>query len=359
VGWIVALAAIAWPAVPVAERVGAARLSAVQLVWTAPDRSTYAVEVPVADMAAFLRALEAALAREREGLTETVAGLLRAGGGLALTRLLERVPAYIDWVYGWVDSYVAAFKVIGRGARACAWSQAEPSDADTAPLAALSDAMREVARAELDRLVVEPADPDAAMRPALERVGAAMAEEWRRVVERDQARWRTLLAAHGRSARRVEPTSVGDVAGCAAASSPTGVLALDAAALSATAAAAQEGLYAWRVTRPFATRLGALATRLAIGGLSWTGTSVAGVGGAATAVGAATSFAAASGVVWSIDYGLNRLDGALHRDALAGQVSVALATAMRERQEALVARATDGIGSAFADLAACADRLQA
>jgi hypothetical protein len=129
--------------------------------------------------------------------------------------------------------------------------------------------------------------------------------------------------------------------------------------LSASATAAQEQLYLWRVTRPFATRLGALATRLAIEGASLTGTSIMGFGNPTTAGGAALSFAATSGVVWSVDYGLNWLDDALHRDTLTGQVSVALATAWHQQVDALAVAAGNGVQGRFAELASCAARFPA
>ena len=75
-----------------------------------------------------------------------------------------------------------------------------------------------------------------------------------------------------------------------------------------------------------------MAIRLAIGTASLTGGSVVGLGSTTTA-GTALSFLATSGVVWSIDYGLNELDALLHRDLLTAQVSVALANAMRREED--------------------------
>src|SRR3954462_7327781 len=74
-------------------------------------------------------------------------------------------------------------------------------------------------------------------------------------------------------------------------------LPFDAAGLATAPATGQDAFYFWRITRPFATRLGALATRLAIGTASLTGGSVVGLGSTTTA-GTALSFLATSGVVW-------------------------------------------------------------
>ena len=79
-----------------------------------PDRSTFAVEIDEAELAEFLRrrASPAAQGDRLAGIARTA---LAAESGPMLNALL-RVPAYVDWVYGWVDGYIAAFRVIGRAA---------------------------------------------------------------------------------------------------------------------------------------------------------------------------------------------------------------------------------------------------
>ena len=74
--------------------------------------------------------------------------------------------------------------------------------------------MREVGRVELERRVIRPVDPGAAIEAALAHVDAVLAAEWGRVVARDQERWRALVAAHGPSARQVAPTARNNVTGC-------------------------------------------------------------------------------------------------------------------------------------------------
>jgi hypothetical protein len=67
---------------------------------------------------------------------------------------------------------------------------------------------------------------------------------------------------------------------------------------------------------------------------------------------------ATSSAVWSIDYGLNRLDRALHSDLLSAQVSEGLAAAMVTQERALSEHVSARIAAAVADLSACAERLQ-
>jgi hypothetical protein len=87
-------------------------------------------------------------------------------------------------------------------------------------------------------------------------------------------------------------------------------------------------------------------------------TSILGFGNPTTAGGVALSFAATSSAVWSIDYGLNRLDRALHSDLLSAQVSEGLAAAMVTQERALSEHVSARIAAAVADLSACAERLQ-
>jgi hypothetical protein len=356
IGWIAACLLVVGPAGPIAGP-ATGDLPQIELAWTAPDRSVFAVDVPITSFADFLATREAELRQESARTAELAGAALRFHADGVLSRLMLRLPDYVDWVYGWVDSYIAAFKVIGRGTKI--WARADAGAPDAKPMTALSAAMREVGRAELEQRVVRPVDPGAGIEAALAHVDAVLAAEWGRVIARDQGRWRTLVAAHGQSARQAAPTARNNVTGCDAVPTSAEKPALDIAGLSASAMAAQEQLYLWRVTRPFATRLGALATRLAIGGASLTGTSIVGLGSPTTAGGAALSFAATSGVVWSLDYGLNLLDDALHRDALTGQVSVALATAWQQRVDALATAVREAVRARFAELSDCAARFPA
>lgn len=319
------------------------------MVWTAAgEGGTFRVAVPAGEADAFLAGRRAALAAERERLLEIGAAAVTLASGEILTELLLRVPAYVDWVYGWIDGYVAAFKVIARGTRG--WLGAGAGAGGPRP--AYRDAMVEVARAELEAIVVRPVDPVARMGAALDRLDAALADEWRRVLARDRGRWLGLLAAHAQGARRAEPSAAA-VAGCAPAGPTAAAPPLDGAALTLAPALAQEELLVWRVTRPFAIRVAAVATRAAVGAASLSGGGVLGFGAAPTAGAAALSLAATSAAVWSLDYGLNQVDAALHRDRLAAEVSGALARTVADAQAALRGRLAQRVDRALADLAAC------
>ena len=183
---------------------------AVRLLWTAPAGNTFAIEVPTSDLAGFLDARATALDGERARLAAIGSGTLDSEVGNTITELMVRVPAYVDWVYDWIDGYIAAFRVLGRGGHA--WFAAEK--AGTAALVpSIAEAMHEVSAEELDKLVVGPVDPAARLQKAFARVDAILADEWRSVVARDQARWLDFLRAHVETARSAtladKGTSVG------------------------------------------------------------------------------------------------------------------------------------------------------
>lgn len=352
--WAVVALAL-WPAAALAEDADLPTLAAVPLPWIAPDGTAYTVGVPTSALSTFLAQRSIELAAEEKRLAAGTADQIRAENGVVLNRMLARVPAYADWVYGWVESYVAAFRVIGRGVQA--WSRSSPGSPQAELMAALSQAMSEVGSAEFERRVIAPAKPASSFETAGRRAGTALASEWQRVLARDRVRWLDLLGAHASTARRAEwPT--GSVAACSPELVTGEAHAFDPDAMASKAAAAQQELFALRVTRPFATRLGAIAARLVVGGLSATGVSVAGIGGATTAGGVALSFAATSGVVWSIDYGLNWLDAKLHRDLLIGTMGAVVATAMAAQQDEMIEALRRDLRESFAGLAQCADRLR-
>jgi len=221
----------------------------------------------------------------------------------------------------------------------------------------ITEAMHEVSAEQLAKLVVDPVDPATRLQRASFRVDRILTDEWRRVLARDQTRWLDFLRVHAGTAKSVAAGGEGTSVGCMAEAPAREPLRFDVARLTAAPATGQDSLYFWRITRPFATRLGALATRVAIGTASLTGGSVVGLG-STTSVGTALSFLATSGVVWSIDYGLNELDALLHRDLLTAQVSVALADAVRHQEEQWTSQQRARIQDAFAVLAGCTGRLR-
>ena len=125
--------------------------------------------MPTSDLAGFLDAREAALDGERARLAAIGSGTLDSEIGGTITELMVRVPAYVDWVYDWIDGYIAAFRVLGRGGHA--WFAAEK--AGTAALVpSVAEAMHEVSAEQLDKLVVGPVDPAARLQKAFSRVDA-------------------------------------------------------------------------------------------------------------------------------------------------------------------------------------------
>jgi hypothetical protein len=355
-GWAVAaliLVAMMMPGAAPA-RAAAPAPGAVRLLWTAPAGGTFSVDVPAGDLAAFLDAREVALDAEQARLAAIGSGTLESEISGTLTELMVRVPAYVDWVYDWIDGYITAFRVIGRGGHAW-FASGEGGTAGLVP--SVAEAVHEVSAEQLDKLIVAPVDPAARMQKAFSRVGSILADEWGRVLARDRSRWLDLLRANARTARSAAAASEGIGIFCTTDPPAAQTLPFDAARLATASATGQDAFYFWRITRPFATRLGALATRLAIGTASLTGGSVVGLGSTTTA-GTALSFLATSGVVWTIDYGLNELDALLHRDLLTAQVSVGLANALRRQADQATSQQRARIQDAFAALVACTGSLR-
>ena len=81
-------------------------------------------------------------------------------------------------------------------------------------IASFTAAMRAVGASELARLVVAPVQPHERMNGLLARIDTILADEWHRVLDRDQRSWRDMLRAHAGSVRRVLSGAANDITSC-------------------------------------------------------------------------------------------------------------------------------------------------
>src|SRR4051794_24567693 len=206
---------------------------AVRLLWTAPTGGTFSVDVPPNDLEAFLDTREGALEAEQARLAAIGSGTLASEIGGTATELMIRVPAYVDWVYDWIDGYIAAFRVLGRGGHA--WFTSEtPRTAALVP--SITEAMHEVSAEQLAKLVVDPVDPATRLQRASFRVDRILTDEWRRVLARDQTRWLDFLRVHAGTAKSVAAGGEGTSVGCMAEAPAREPLRFDVARLTAAPA---------------------------------------------------------------------------------------------------------------------------
>lgn len=292
---------------------------------------------------------EGTRAAERAALEATAAEL----GGFA-TRLLadaapvrlaparEAVPAFGDWAYGWVQSYVTSYRILARAVGGLAQSVTESEG----PLGArIAEEMAAPMRAEFRSRVLDPALGDGGIAADLAHVGAAVDAAWAAALAASAARLAALphAPADARPTHRLNFVAAArPLAPEIAASVPTDPLAL----------IAEEGTEAGTVfvrsMRPLAARLAAVLVRATEAG------SFVAAGGAfgfamAGLPGGAVGIAGGVGTSWAIDWLINRLDASLNRAAFEAQALGAIARAER--------RLADGPAAAAA--AALAARIEA
>jgi hypothetical protein len=313
----------------------------------APDGLCILRTVPRDQLAAW----DAALAEEAARLQAMAARLLADAAAMRLAPAREAVPAFGDWAYDWVQSYMTAYRVLGLAARGLAEGLAE---ADAALPDRIAQAMAVPVREAFRARVLAPAIPPEALAADRLHVATLVDDAWRQAVAavaREAALFpRAITIAPGAvAATRLD---------LAAAARPTAPLLADGGPVDPLALLAEEGADGssvfLRAMRPMAARLGALALRVSEAG------SLVATGGAfgyalAGSPGVALGLAGGIGLSWGVDWALNRVDAALNREAfeaqaleaigrteqrLAAQGGAAVAAALAARRAALLPAAT-------------------
>jgi hypothetical protein len=313
----------------------------------APDGSCTLRRVPQDQLAAW----DAALAGEAAMLDGMAARLLADAAAMRLAPAREAVPAFGDWAYDWVQSYLTAYRVLGFAARGLAEGVAE---ADAALPDRIALAMAIPVREAFRTRVLDPAIPPEALAADRLHVASLVDDAWRQAVAavaREAALFpRAITIAPGAvAATRLD---------LAAAARPVAPLPAESRPADALLLLAEEGAEGGtvflRAMRPMAARLGALALRVSEAG------SLVATGGAfgyalAGSPGVALGLAGGVGLSWGVDWALNRVDSALNREAfeaqalsaidraevrLARQGGAAVAAALAARRAALLPAAT-------------------
>ena len=258
-----------------------------------------------------------------------------AGGRLAEAR--EKVPEFGAWAYDWVQSYITSYRVIARLARglASAAHSGDGTDALTGRIVQeISLPIREEFRARV--LSHDLAD---ALRTDLLHAGAALDRAWRAALARAETQLIALpLVNDGVALSRMDfSASARSLERDLIVLAPNDALAVISAQTSDTTAIFM------RTMRPMAARLGAVVVRASEAGsiIATAGAFGYVLGGApGVVVGAASGV----GVSWMIDWGINRFDAALNRNAFEGQALAVIDAAERrisERAGEAVAHALD------------------
>ena len=320
--------------------------TAVGVPWVADDGTAFAVMVEGADLRAFLAARAERLSAEADRISAEMEGLAGAGSKSVFVPLIERVPKFTDWVYGWVESYFAAYLIAERAVERLVLGDEQGKSVGAG--AAIEGALRAVVSEKFEQIVVRPVGPEDQLARNRERLGRSVANEWQALLERDRQHWDEFLFARSQAGR---PLDDGDanLTICAIVPELTG-LPDGEQGLSRQLAPEQADLFAMRFARPFAARISVLGLRLAGVGPTFGAAGAIGAG-----LGAAGSFAVAwtvaTATIWTVDYMINWIDGALYRAEFEALLVGALAEAEAREAHESGAGASRAITVALAHLA--------
>ncbi|HEV7457039.1 MAG TPA: hypothetical protein VGN96_09700 [Roseococcus sp.] len=271
----------------------------------APDGACVARILP----AAALAGVETRLAEEAERLAAMAGRLMADAAAARLAEARERVPAFGDWAYGWVQSYVTSYQVLGRMLRGLVAPTPEADQAGWAErlVEEVSQPMREAFGAR-----VLPPDLADGLLADLRHAAGVLDLAWQAALRREAAMLAALEAAAAPGApvaARLDLRAAGQ--------SLVPDLAVPPAAVGALHPG-DAGVTLLRTIRPMAARVGAAVLRA-----SEAGSIVAAAGALGFAMGGASGVAlgaaAGMGASWTLDWGLSRLDSALHRGEFEAQ----------------------------------------
>jgi hypothetical protein len=297
------------------------------LLWRAGPDEAFRVVVPRAALVSFRDGRRAAARAEADAARAAGQSLLAAEIAAAAQALMREVPGFSEWAYGWVESYVIAYKAVGRAAGAF--------DGETGLAEAYRAAVGGIVGEQLRLSVLGPAATEARLTAAAERLQVLLETRRRSAQLAEEAAWGAFLASAGRVARLPAEAVPRDAC-------PAPTLASLGAMPIADPSDAQLDLMVLRAARPFLGRAGLFALRLTV--LGGSSGEVAGLVGALVQPSVA-GFAALSGTtlaLWAGDLALSRIDAALHRAEFEAQLAAGIAAWQADavtRGMALVERA--------------------
>jgi hypothetical protein len=310
------------------------------LVWQASGATeAFRLVVPSHALAEFLAMREAALREERASLRRRAEEALSHDFAALESALLRGLPDFADWAYGWVESYVTAYVVLGD----VVGRQVAPGpEGRLAPWEDYRRALDALVAERFGEVVVRPAGLDRWAEATGARLGAVLEAGWAASLASEGVAWEGFLAKEARVTGRFAPGT-----GCAA--------SLPAVALPPATPEAPDhgGLMTLRALRPFVGRGGLIALRLGVGGGSGEVTGLVmtllqpSFSGLASAV---------TGVVglWAGDWIISRLDAALHRGRFEAAVASAIAAHRATAMAASLAAVEEALAAAYASRTRCA-----
>lgn len=274
---------------------------------------------PAPALAEFVRAESGRITADRAHVEQIVRRLLGTGVSLAFGEARERVPAYGDWAYGWVESYVTSYELVLRSLVAGMQAGAAPWD-PTVRDAVVTEAQRFVF-GRFDQIVIRPSQLPQRLQSEWESATHLAETEWQRARGRVRAAAERFLATHCGGPAPGAPPAAADGGAPAPAEEPI-LHAADGSPIAAIGpigaiyrldhAGSAETIFL-RSTRPFGARLAIMAARLTEAGSAIAASSIFGIGGLS---GPITGFVGAIATVWTIDWAINRGDELLNRAAM-------------------------------------------
>ncbi len=303
--------------------------------WVAEPAAAASPPVQEAQAAADDRDLlarqRAFLAAERERMHQLAGEAVSTATAIEFGAMRMRAPGYASWAYGWVQSYVTSYQIIGRGFAGGFQhlTSGQPGSTIDAMTAEVSGVVREHFREQ----VVQPGRTQKALDAEWSRVAELLDQEFARVARRqDEA-----LAA----LRVPSPPAAGLPRSSSVPTQDRGSLAAETPDIDTILV---------RSARPMAARAGILVLRL-----TEVGSVAAIVGSLGISFGPLTGLAVGVigiGLVWGIDYVINSIDAALHRDALESHALAFVDALEAETRQRLTTAFRAEIDTRFAALEA-------
>jgi hypothetical protein len=224
------------------------------------------------------------------------------------------VPEFGAWTYGWAQSYLTSYRIIGRALAQLGEAASQPGALPTPE--AIAHDLAEPVRAAFREHVTQPSLGDGGFAADMAYLARTLDQEWR-----SQAG--AVAPGDGLEPRLAE------------------ALRIDPAAQLADAVGTETVFL--RSMRPMTARLGALTLRVseagsAVAALGYLGWSMSG------APGVAAGAAAGIGLAWAADWAINRIDAGLNRAAFEAQAMAAIGLA----EAAVLAEAGAAIRAAVA-----------
>lgn len=253
--------------------------------------------------------------------------LLSDAAAMRLSEAREAVPPFADWAYGWVQSYVTSYRILGRAVTELANSALHANEQGLT--ARLAEEMAEPLRSEFRIRVLGPVLAQDGIGADFAHVGWVVDQAWSRHIGQATARLAMLPRAPEGSAvdRRIDLAAAGaPLAPLLAAASPADMKDLIAEEGTDSSAAFL------RSVRPLAARLGLVLVRISEVGSLMAASGAFGfaLGGMA---GTASGVVGGVGIAWGVDWMFNRVDAIVNRTAFEAQALEAIARAERRMVE--------------------------